>query len=203
MSTCYIVGAGEFTSRELSPKPDDFVIAADGGYDYLKSVGIKPDLLVGDFDSIAERPDGISVMKFPPEKDDTDMGLALSEGFKRGYRVFRIYGGGGGRQDHFIANLQLLCHAAKLGADAALICTDFDVYAVQNSSKTFFRPSGTLLSVFTASGTANGVTLKGVKYPLNNHTLTPDIPLGVSNVIMDDAATVEVSDGILWVFVYR
>ncbi len=202
MSTCYIMGAGEFTSRGLSPARGDFVIAADGGYEHLKSIGISPDLLVGDFDSLSEPPDGVRTMRFPPEKDDTDMGLALSEGRKRGYGVFRLYGGGGGRQDHFIANLQLLSRAAESGEDAALICADFDVYAVHNSSATFHRPSGTLLSVFAASGAARGVTLTGVKYPLTGYTLAPDAPLGVSNVILDGAATVEVGDGTVWAFVY-
>ena len=117
MSVCYLIGAGSFTLRELYPKDGDFVIAADDGYTALHAAGITPDLLVGDFDSLSEIPGDIPVKAFPPEKDQTDMAIALEEGMARGYRTFRFYGANGGREDHTFANLQLLCGAARQGCD--------------------------------------------------------------------------------------
>ena len=97
MPVCYLIGAGSFTLRDLYPKDGDLIIAADDGYTALSAAGITPDLLVGDFDSLAEIPGDIPSKAFPPEKDKTDMALALEEGMARGYSMFRFYGANGGR----------------------------------------------------------------------------------------------------------
>ena len=92
MGICYIVGAGDFPYG-FSPKDDDLVIAADGGYDHLKKNGIRCDLLIGDLDSISASADGVQTKRFPIRKDETDMHLAYLEGKARGYKEFHIYGG--------------------------------------------------------------------------------------------------------------
>ena len=73
MATCYLVGAGRFTARDFAPVPGDWVIAADAGYEVLQKRGVNPDLLVGDFDSLAHRPTDVTTRMHPVEKDDTDM----------------------------------------------------------------------------------------------------------------------------------
>ena len=93
--TCFLVGASEI-ARPFSPREGDFVIAADGGYDRLLPLGVRPDLLIGDMDSIAALPAGIETRLFPVRKDETDLFLAFREGFARGYRAFRLVGAGGG-----------------------------------------------------------------------------------------------------------
>ena len=103
MSTCYIVGAGDFYG-ELSPRDGDIIIAADGGYDTLKKLGIEPDLLLGDMDSLTEVPRALEKLVYPVRKDETDTHLAYLEGVRRGYTDFVIYGGVGGRDDHTFAN---------------------------------------------------------------------------------------------------
>lgn len=105
MATCYIYGAMPCGSTEKLEE-GDLLIAADGGYAYLQ--GQKPDLVVGDFDSLGYVPEGEQIIRHPVQKDDTDMLLAVREGLKRGYRKFVLYGGIGGRLDHTIANLQVL-----------------------------------------------------------------------------------------------
>ena len=85
---CYIVGSGDFTARGLVKKEGDYIIAADGGYEYLKAAGMQPDLLVGDFDSLSYVPEDILIYRFPAEKDDTDMGLAIQKGLEKGYERF-------------------------------------------------------------------------------------------------------------------
>jgi thiamine pyrophosphokinase len=202
MATCYLVGAGEFTARGLSPARGDLVIAADGGYTALAALGIQPDLLVGDFDSLATRPAGVPTLAFPVAKDDTDMGLAIREGLKRGYRDFALYGAGGGRIDHFWANLQLLGGLSAHGAAARMVCPAFDVLAVTDGTIVLPpRPAGTVASVFCHGAKATGVTLTGLRYPLLNATLTCDHPLGVSNVCLGGEASVTALRGTLLVFV--
>ncbi len=202
MPTCYLVGAGDFTRRGFAPAAGDLVLAADAGYRHLEALGVKPDLLLGDFDSLSARPKGVGILSFPPEKDDTDMGLALEEGWARGCRDFLLYGAAGGREDHFIANLQLLGGASRRGAAARMVCDTYDVYAVTDGTLTLpERETGTVVSVFCHGARAEGVTLEGLKYPLNRAVLTCDRPLGVSNEYTGRSASVTVACGTLLVFV--
>lgn len=202
MPTCYLVGAGEFTARGFAPAAGDLVIAADGGYTAITALGVTPGLLVGDFDSLALRPAGVPTLAFPAEKDDTDMGLAMREGLARGYRDFALYGAGGGRMDHFVANLQLLGGLSRRGAAARMVCADFDVLAVTDGSLPLPpREAGTVASVFCHGARAEGVTLSGLKYPLHEALLTCDHPLGVSNMFAGGDASVTVRRGTLLVFV--
>jgi len=202
MPTCYLVGAGDFTTRGFAPREDDFIVAADAGYRSLEALGRKPDLLVGDFDSLAERPEGVPVREFPAEKDDTDMGLALEEGWARGCREFVFYGADGGREDHFVANLQLLGGTSRRGARVRMVCRNYDVHAVTNGVLALpQRETGTVVSVFCHGARAEGVTLEGLKYPLDRAVLTCDRPLGVSNEYRGGAASVTVESGTLLVFV--
>lgn len=202
MPTCYLVGAGEFTPRGFTPGPGDFIIAADGGYAPLQALGVRPHLLVGDFDSLAQRPPDVPIVAFSTHKDDTDMGLALAEGRARGYRRFMLYGAGGGRMDHFLANLQLLGAASRGGADVRMVCADADIFAVTDGVLAVPKQrAGTLVSVFCHGERAEGVTLQGLAYPLRDALLTCDRALGVSNEHLGGEATVAVRRGTLLVFV--
>ena len=202
MAICYLVGAGAFSLRGLYPKSKDIVIAADDGYTSLKAAGISPDLLVGDFDSLTDIPEDIPKKAYSPQKDDTDLALAMAEGIAQGYRTFRMYGASGGRGDHTFANLQLLGGASKQGFHCTMICPSCDVYAVTNGTLALGKlAKGTIVSVFCHGEQANGVTLRGLKYPLNDATLTCDKPLGISNEAMGDTASVSVQNGTLLVYV--
>ncbi|MEA4928118.1 MAG: thiamine diphosphokinase [Candidatus Limiplasma sp.] len=202
MPTCYLIGAGDFTPRGLTPHPGDLLIAADGGYRALEKTGLKPDLLVGDFDSLGFRPQDVPILTFPVEKDDTDMGLALEEGWARGYRSFALYGADGGRLDHTVANLQLLGGASARGAQVRMACTTSDWWAVTDGVLALPpRPEGTGVSVFCHGTRAQGVTLRGLQYPLLDATLTCDRPLGVSNAYRATQASVTVARGTLLVYV--
>lgn len=200
---CYIAGAGEFTPRGLVRTEKDFVIAADGGYDHLLAAGVLPDLMVGDFDSVESIPGDIPIMRHPVEKDDTDMGLAVEEGIRRGYRSFRLYGAGGGRIDHFMANLQLIADMSRRGLQVVVVCPEMDVHAVTDGVLSLGAGrEGTLVSVFCHGECAQGVTLRGLKYPLNEASLTAFRPLGVSNAFTKEAAEISVRHGTLIVFRY-
>lgn len=202
MPVCYLVGAGAFVQRGLYPKPGDCVIAADDGYTALLSADIVPDLLVGDFDSLKEIPANIPRKTFPKEKNDTDMALALAEGIARGYRTFRFYGASGGREDHAHANLQLLGGASRQGFACTMVCPGFDVHTVTNGTLSLADLApGTVVSVFCHGNHAEGVTLRGLKYPLTDALLSCDRPLGVSNEAQSREARITVQAGTLLVYV--
>ena len=131
MKKCYLVGAGDFNTN-LSPDADDIVIAADGGFDHLRRMGIRCDVLVGDLDSITDVPDTVETVRFPVQKDETDMHLSYLEGVKRGYRDFYILGGTGGREDHTFANYSLLLYITEAGHTAKLLSDPGEVQVLKN-----------------------------------------------------------------------
>lgn len=180
-TVCYIVGAGSFFGVVPPPGAGDLVLAADGGYASCRSAGLEPDLLIGDFDSLDGEPAGVPIIRVPVEKDDTDTMLALKEGLRRGYRVFRIYGGTGGRPDHTVANLQALLYAANRGGRAYLYGEGFVWTAFRDGELVICGAAGAVFSVFALGGRAEGVSIEGAKYPLRGAVLEPDFPLGVSN----------------------
>ncbi len=194
MKTCYIVGAGDFELC-FTPGCDDLVIAADGGYSSLRKKGIRCDLLVGDMDSISEVASGVELIKFPVEKDETDMYLSYLEGLRRGYEMFEIYGGTGGRSDHTFANYCLLLSIKNNGGNAALYSDTEVAYVLKNERVRVSGIPQKKLSVFAIGGAAVGVNIKGLYYELSDGTLTPDFPLGVSNSFVTDTAEIEVKNG--------
>lgn len=194
-----IVGAGDISGTKLIIPDGAFVIAADAGLKYLNSAGIAPDLIVGDFDSLGEVPIGSNIIAHEPEKDDTDMLLAVREALKRKAEQLVIYGGMGGRPDHEYANIQTLAYIAGHGARGYLVGRGSICTVIKNGALTFGSDMQGIISVFCVGEKADGVDLVGLKYPLNNHTLTCDYPLGVSNEFQGAPSTVTVRNGMLLV----
>ncbi len=198
-SRCYIFAAGDYKNTHIDTKTmeDGFIIAADGGYAYLKKNCIRPHLAVGDFDSLMFVPNDVEVIRHPCEKDDTDMMLAVQEGFKRGYDNFIIYGALGGRIDHTLANIQILQYIANKGGHGTLCNDDEILTAVCNDSITFSSEHHGTVSVFCLGEDAEGVTIKGLKYEVTNVRLNSHIPLGISNEFIGKEAEITVSKGCL------
>lgn len=196
MGVCYIVGAGDF-KKGFTPRKNDFVIAADGGYDGLIAKGIRPDLLIGDLDSIKEIPTGIETVRYPVKKDETDMLLSYAEGVKRGYTEFLIYGGTGGREDHTFANYSLLLYITERGHKATLLSDTGAVYMIKNSEITLTGEEEKHLSAFPFGREARGVSIKGAEYECEGITLTPEFPLAVSNRFIGRDVNISVKDGAL------
>ena len=196
---CYIVGAMSLTpALRPYPKLGDYVIAADRGFDSLVAYGVRPDLAVGDFDSLGHRPNHPNVIQLPAEKDDTDMVFALRKGLELGYRRFVLLGGVGGRLEHTLGNLQLLDWLACQGGQGFLAGEKTAATCIRDGMSVTFPPSMTgYLSVLCNSGRAEGVDLTGLKYPLNGYTLTGSFPLGVSNQFLGQEASVSVKQGSL------
>lgn len=200
MPICYIVGAA-IMDQTFHPNKTDLTIAADAGLRHLQRLGIQPDLIIGDFDSLGSVPPLPQVVCFPPEKDDTDMMLAVKAGLKKGYTDFRLYGGLGGRLDHTLANIQVLLYLAHHQAQGFLIGEGMTLTAITNGSLHFEWGKKGILSVFCFGEPATGVNLIGLKYPLHEATLTSDTALGISNEFTDNPAEISVKNGtlvVLW-----
>lgn len=197
MKICYIVGAGEFGDGQPRPLEVDMVIACDGGFDHCRSRGIRVDLVVGDFDSINSLPENEQIVRLKPEKDETDMGWAVMEGWRRGYREFVFYGGTEGRFSHTIANIALLTDIAEMGGHGLLIGRDCWMRVIHNEEIRFGAEEEGYLSVFCLGDRAEGVCEEGLKYGLDDALLTKGNPLGVSNEFLGKESRVLVKEGTL------
>ena len=197
-STCHIVGAADFAAERFKPAEHDLVIAADAGLLALSKIGYKPDMILGDFDSLGYTPEGDEVLLHPVHKDDTDSMLAMREAMDRGYRDFIFHGCTGGRRfDHTVANLQTLAYAAEHDIRASIYAPGFTVEAIHEQALRFDPRYVGDLSVFAHGGLTHGVWLSGLEYPLYNATLDCSMPLGVSNSFIGKPASVRVNKGTL------
>ena len=197
MHTCVIFCAAGFDFPAEAIKTEDFVIAADGGLKHTERLGLTPDVILGDFDSLGYVPEAEEIIQHPVRKDDPDTLLAIRLGLERGFRNFVITGALGGRLDHSFANLQTLLFLRDHGARGVLYGDGFAATAVTDSSITL-EGSGTL-SVFTMDSKAEGVTLRNVSFPVEDATLTNSFPIGVSNAFIGEPAALSVAHGTLLV----
>ena len=194
---CYVVGAGENYGLDFTPRSDDYVIAADAGFQVLEQNGIKIDMVIGDFDTLHRVPTHPNVIVLNKEKDTTDMLSAVREGIRMGYEVFHIYCGTGGRVEHTIANMQLLTELSQNGKHGFLIGKDYIITAITNETLHFPKEASGFISVFSHSDKAEGVFLKGLKYELKNAVLSNTYPLGVSNEFIGEDSSITVENGTL------
>ena len=196
MKRCVIFCAAGFDGLLAPLTGEELVIAADGGVRHAENLGLRPDVILGDFDSLGYVPEDSRV--FPVEKDDTDMMLAIRLGLERGCGEFFLYGAmDGPRLDHTVANFQSLNYLASHGAFGWLIGRDYIATTLRNGSLRFPKTAEGILSVFCQGPGAKGVTLTGLKYPLERENLDAFFPLGVSNHFLGSSAGVRVEDGFL------
>ena len=196
---CYVVGAGENYGLDFQPVTGDLVIAADAGLCYLEKQGIRADLVIGDFDTLKCIPEHPNTIVLSPQKNDTDTLAAVREGIKAGYSSFHIYCGTGGRIDHTLANLQVLAYLSANNMRGYLFDNGTIITAITNDRLCFGKIPCGYVSVFSCSTKAEGVTLCGLKYELNNAVLTNTFPVGVSNEFINRESSISVSDGTLFI----
>ena len=200
----------DFLKKNKTEKVD--LIAADRGVEFFKGTDWQPDVAVGDFDSLSAAGKeylatltDTEIIYLKPEKDDSDTQSAANFAIDRGAEKIVILGATGNRIDHLMANLGLLVHGRSRGADIILI--DQWNYMKLISSHTILRKKeqfGKYVSFFSLEGDLPGLTLKGFKYPLNNHCLkASDSGLTVSNEIAEEEAIVEYEAGTLLMLMTR
>ncbi len=202
---CYIFAWGNepfsASTLETMPTSDDFLIAADSGCEKMRGFGLCPNVVIGDMDSFdLERAKNIypsaDFIIYPPEKDWSDTKLCLDYAIEKGFRNIIMVGGLGGRLDHTLANINLLRYAYKKGVrleindgrNRAFFVKDDDFSVKRTYRMKYF-------SVIPFSENLEGVTMTGVKYPLDNAVVTRDDAITLSNEITDRAAHVTIKSG--------
>lgn len=194
---CFIFGALAVDRMPVEPTEDDFIIAADQGYDVALSLGVTPDLVIGDFDSRGEAPDVEDVIRLPIRKDDTDVQHAVELALERGYHDFILYGAVGGKLDHTMANIAIAEHIALSGGKSVFYGEDCSFTVIRDASIRFDARESGRISVFSLEELSSGITIKGLSYEAQNITLRRDTPTGVSNAFVGKEAAISVEDGTL------
>ena len=208
MGKCIIVGSGNLTPQIIKEK-EDFLIAADGGFITCEEQGVKVDVLLGDFDSLPdhrrsileewkrERKDDLLIL--PTVKDDTDMIAAVKYGFERGYKEFALYGAfGSKRPEHFLANLQTLLYIKENQGEGTLFTPDGYAIVLKEEIKNISSLYKGFVSVLSAGDEAT-VSIRGMKYNIEETRITNGFPLGVSNETIGEESTIEVHSGSVFV----
>ena len=224
MSICYIVGAGEFYGK-IEPKSSDLVIAADGGADTLKRLGVRCDLLLGDMDSLREKaneksfPTGCNTpsskmddatevqseerapeaIVYPVEKDETDTQLAVEIAIDRGADEIIVIGGLTGRLDHTLSTLAILEDIHARGLHGYITDGQSRAHYMKSSSTLIARSAYKYLSLIAADEVVKGVDVEGCKYPLKKATLTRRNQFAVSNEITGNVAFIAVKKGGIYI----
>ncbi len=185
------------------------IICCDGGMHHAKALGIVPDHIVGDFDSVSPevleeyRQAGISIRQFPTHKDETDMQLGLQLALELGADTIVMMGGIGDRLDHTLANAHLLLWLRKKGVRGILVNEKNRVELVDREL-TVYGKAGDLVSLLPLSMEVKGVTLEGLEYPLTDYDLAiDDEVIAVSNVMLGEEARVRIKSGYLYVMQTR
>lgn len=205
-------GAEAFALPETGP--EDTIVCADGGYSVCSLAGIRPDAVIGDFDSLSEgqiseiKTAGIERFVYPAEKDETDTMLCAKYGLSLGFERFLIVGGIGGRFGHTMANLQTLSFLTDMECDTVIVAerelifmADGEALSVRREAKpagpaVFSGRPGAGFSVFSYAERSTGVSIENARYGLSDAVLTQSYPIGVDNEFVNTApVTVRVRSG--------
>lgn len=181
---------------------DDFLVAVDGGLRHLLAIKKKPHLLIGDLDSVtpeqlqALSSGGVEIQRFPVEKDETDLELALLETTRRGYKTIILVGALGGRIDQMLANLYLLMLPQLHGLKVRIIDGYQEIFLIRHNAQVDGQV-GDIISLLPFKGNAEGVSTTGLEYPLSNETLLLEHSRGISNRMVEPYALITLTKGCL------
>ena len=196
---CLLISGGEYAGIPEDMKKAEYVIACDRGWQYAEHMQIKPDLIIGDFDSAPKPDTDIPILQFPVQKDDTDTMLAARRALELGYTNIAICCAFGARLDHAVANIQTAAFLVSNGCTVRLYGKDTFAYVFSNSSITLPQIPYYSLSLFSLTDVCNGISIKGTEYEAESITLTNRFPLGVSNAWSSEEAHISVKSGILMI----
>jgi thiamine pyrophosphokinase len=180
------------------------LIAADGGGNALLDAQIEPHVVIGDLDSLGEetlthfQTKGVEIIRYPAEKDETDLELALLLALQRGATSIDVLGALGGRWDHTLSNVALLAMPELAHVVVRLLEADQEIVLVRQEA-TIVGQVGDTVSLMPLCGDAHGITLSGCAYPLNGETLSCTRSRGISNVLREPVARLRLQQGMLLV----
>ena len=196
----WVVTGGEPQGSEQLAEltPPQLVVAADSGADIARSLGLRADVIVGDFDSVTPAGEAAAgeQRRFPTDKDATDLALALAEARDRGAAGITVVGGAGGRLDHLLANVAVLAAEDLAGVHVDALMGPARLWVVRRS-RTVSGAVGQIVTLLAHGGPATGVRTEGLRWALAGETLAPGSSRGVSNVFTAPEATVTLESGVI------
>jgi len=184
---------------------DDHIICADGGTRHALALGLKPNLIIGDLDSVTDaelQKANAKIVKYPRNKNETDLELALNHALIKKTSSILIVGALGGRLDQTLGNISLLSDSRLATLDCRLDDGAEEVFFCRDQSKVEGRP-GDIVSLIPWNGVVKGIRTNGLRWPLNNESLYPDKTRGISNEMLDAAAEVSIETGLLLINHHR
>lgn len=183
---CVIIGGAaieDYKAIRRSLTPDDYNIFCDSGLRHMDALGIKPDLIIGDFDSHPRPMTNAETIVLPCVKDDTDTVFAAKEALRRGFDDFLLTGVIGGRLDHTLGNVSILLWLHSQGKTAKIV-DDRSEMEIVSSETAYIGGEFKFFSLLNISGTARGITVRNAKYPLEDAEITCEYQYGVSNEVL-------------------
>ena len=185
-------------------QPGDLVIAADGGARHCHTLGLLPAVVVGDFDSISKdelaqlEGNGVQVVRYPSRKDFTDLELALQHAVSQNAEEILVFAALGARWDQTLANLLLPAAPGLEHVCIRLLDGPQEIALLRaGETHTLRGQPGDIVSLIPLGGHAYGITTTGLEYPLADGALYFGATRGISNVMLDEQATVRLKDGLL------
>jgi len=207
MSQITVIANGVLLSETINVPENEIIIAADGGARHCLELGITPNVVIGDFDSLTEdeiahlENKHVELIRHPVDKDETDLELALNKAVELGATQITLYGLLGGRWDMSFANMLLLALPRFAGICFQVIGGKTEAFILRGSETLELQGQrGDTVSVIPLSQTIHGLTYDGLQWPLENATLDFGSPRGVSNTIKNYTAHIHLEDGLLLVF---
>lgn len=206
-----IIGSGSPVDRDVFEFENinaEYIICADGGLEKAEMLNITPSIIIGDLDSVSKlvlekyRNEGIETVRYPREKNYTDMELAIEHAVEKGYTDIVLIGAAGSRLDHTLANILLIEKYFKKGINIRLIDNNNRVQIVKNNME-IKNKRGFYVSIVPLTETIEGLTLRGFKYPLHHVKVERGSTLCVSNEISEDIGIIEMKKGSALVFISR
>ena len=199
----FIYAAGDFSYEDISLyyriklNDTDMIICADGGYNLATEVGVTPDIVIGDMDSISGSvPETVKTYRYPCKKDKTDLHICVDFALQNGCSEIILLGALGSRLSHTLGAIMILEYIYNKGATGVIFTHNTKIMLVSDTA-VIKKDCYDCLSIIPLTCISEGVTTTGLKYPLNNHTLIRQDNLGISNEFEDDVATITVKKGLL------
>ena len=201
MSRIIIFANGSLPNLEKARaliRPDDFILCADGGTRHALALGLTPDLIIGDMDSLPAafnlKPE--TFIRFPTDKNETDLELAIDHALTLKPDQIFILAALGGRMDQTLANITLLSNVQLATFDIRITDGVEEIFFCRDQAKVEGR-SGDIVSLIPWQGEVNGIFTENLRWHLHHETLYPDKTRGISNEMTADVATISITSGLL------
>ncbi len=200
MSRCVIIGGAKIENYDKIKSyfdENDYFVFCDSGLKHQEKLGVTPDFIVGDFDSIKKPETDGNILVLPTVKDDTDTFAAVKLMLKKDYESFLLVGVIGQRFDHSLGNISILLYLKQNGAKG-IVVDDYCEMSIVDKKEKVLKNSCSYFSLISLTKSIDGVNIVGAKYPLENATIENSYQFGISNeAINDTEISVEKGDALL------